>query len=69
MTSSRDITISKINTPGVFRHTPFEHETTTDSGSALTTIEPVTITMVRSERSDRVTLIPSVPNLTPFIKR
>ncbi len=30
MISSRDITVLKIVTSDVFRHTPFEHETTTD---------------------------------------
>jgi hypothetical protein len=31
MISNHDVTVANISTPNVFRHTPFEHETTTDS--------------------------------------
>jgi hypothetical protein len=62
MISNRDTTVSKIVTPDVFRHTPFEHETTTDSVNSLTTIDPTTVT-VQHRVSDGTVLAPSLPNL------
>jgi hypothetical protein len=64
MTSSRDITVSKIITPDVFRHTPFEHETTTDlAGSFMTTIDPTTVMMVTHDVNEGAVTIPSLPSL------
>jgi hypothetical protein len=64
-----DTTVSKIVAPEVFRHTPFEHETTTDLGNFLTTVEPITVMMGKQLVRETVVLVPSVPNLTPFIGR
>jgi hypothetical protein len=51
---------SKIASPGVFRHTPYEHETTTDSNDYLTTIEPVTVTMVHPQPDDQTLVVQSL---------
>jgi hypothetical protein len=69
MISNHDVTVANISTPNVFRHTPFEHETTTGPGSSLTTVQPVEVTMVTRQTSDRVTLVPSIPNVSPFADR
>lgn len=69
MISNQDITVSNISTPDLFRHTPFEHETTTDPGNSLTTIQPVEVTMVTRQTTDRVTLVPSIPTISPLSDR
>jgi hypothetical protein len=53
-------TQSKIASPDVFRHTPYEHETTTDTNNSLTTIEPVTVTMVRPQPDDQTLVVQSL---------
>lgn len=68
MISSRDITVLKIVTSDVFRHTPFEHETTTDmAGNYQTIIDPTTITMVKHQVNDGIVSSPSLPNPTPVV--
>jgi hypothetical protein len=69
MISNHDLTMSKIATPEVFRHTPFEHETTTDPANFLTAVEPITVVMGKQFVHDTVVLVPSVPSLTPFVGR
>ena len=50
----------KIASPCVFRHTPYEHETTTDTDNPMTTIEPVTVTMVYPQPDDQTLVVQSV---------
>lgn len=68
MITNHDTTAPKIVTPEVFRHTPFEHETTTDQGTFLT-LDATAVTMGKALLRDTVVLVPAVPNLTPFIGR
>jgi len=44
-------TISNVAAPELFRHTPFEHETTTDAWSLFTTIQPLVVTMLPQEHA------------------
>jgi len=56
-------TISNVAAPELFRHTPFEHETTTDAWSLFTTIQPLVVTMLPQEHAgDEIVLIPSAPD-------
>jgi hypothetical protein len=67
MNSHCETTQSKITSPDVFRHTPYEHETTTDTDTdnPKTTIEPVTVTTVRSKADDQAFLVQSLATTTP----
>jgi hypothetical protein len=55
-----ETTQSKITTPGVFRHTPYEHETTTDIENLMTPVEPDTLTTVGQHASDGMVVVPSL---------
>lgn len=67
MTSTHDTIIAKVTTPHVFRHTPFEHETTTAVlVNTYTAIEPVNVAVVQN-LDHNVRLIPVEPNHGTFI--
>ena len=67
MTSTHDTIIAKVTTPHVFRHTPFEHETTTAVlVNAYTAIEPVNVVVVQNVEGN-AKLIPVEPNHGLFV--
>ena len=67
MTSTHDTIIAKVTTPHVFRHTPFEHETTTAVlVNAYTAVGPVNVVVVQNV-DDNVRLIPVEPSHGAFV--
>jgi hypothetical protein len=59
MITYRDITPSKITMPEVFRHTPFEHETTTDGGVLVTTVGATTVMVTRQYLNEMDVAVPA----------
>jgi hypothetical protein len=60
MNSHCETTQPGITARDVFRHTPYEHETTTDTDSLETVIEPATVTMIRPLTDERALIVQSL---------
>lgn len=60
MTYNCETTQSSLNTSDVFRHTPYEYETTTDIGNSMTPIDPATIATVGQQVTDGIVFVPSL---------
>ena len=60
MSSNTDITISTVTVPGLFRHTPFEHETTTDAATLLTVTEGTVVNTQQRVGTEQPILSPAM---------
>jgi hypothetical protein len=60
MSPNIDIAISTVTGPDIFRHTPFEHETTTDASALLTITEGIVVNTQQQVSTERPVLSPAM---------